>query len=195
VDKDGFGPTPHQAKTKKKHQAYQDRHLQPIGENVEVMRHSETIRVEFRYFCTPVSGEACNPVPLLYELVKKMFSAAPSTVLKSVNNEKPCISKLEGFPNGFEVEEFFKVVYNIHAICKTGKIFVYFKLFSMLGIIHVDTLKQKPGFMNQYGRTRLQTLTRSDQLLIDGNPFKGDTIAINWIRLWTISESLTQSTR
>jgi hypothetical protein len=147
VDKDGFGSTPHQAKTKKKHQAYQDRHLQPIGENVEVMRHSETIRVEFRYFCTPVSGEACNPVPLLYELVKKMFSAAPSIVLKSVNNEKLFISKLEGFPNGFEVEEFFKVVYNICAICKTGKIFVYFKLFSMLGIIRVDTLKQKPGFM------------------------------------------------
>jgi hypothetical protein len=146
VDEDGFGPTPHQAKMKKKHQAYQDRHLQPIGENVEVMRHTETIRVEFRYFSTPVDGETRNPVPLLYELVKKMFSVAPSIVLKSVNNEKSFISKMEGFPNGFEVEEFFKVVYNIHATRKTGKIFVYFKLFSMLGV-RVDTLKQKPGFM------------------------------------------------
>jgi hypothetical protein len=147
VDEDGFGPTPHQVKMKKKNQAYQDRHLQPIGENVEVMRHSETIRVEFRYFSTPVAGESRNPVPLLYELVKKMFSVAPSIVLKSVNNDTPFINKLEGFPNGFEVEEFFKVVYNINAMSKTGKIFVYFKLFSMVGI-RVDTLKQKPGFMS-----------------------------------------------
>jgi hypothetical protein len=68
-------------------------------------------------------------------------------VLKSVNNDTSFISKLDGFPNGFEVEEFFKVVYNIHATRKTGRIFVYFKLFSMLGI-RVDTLKQKPGFMS-----------------------------------------------
>jgi hypothetical protein len=78
VDEDGFGPTPHQVKMKKKNQAYQDRHMEPIGENMEVMRHSETIRVEFRYFSTPVAGETRNPVPLLYELVKKMFSVAPS---------------------------------------------------------------------------------------------------------------------
>jgi hypothetical protein len=70
VDEDGFGLTPHHVKMKKKNQAYQDRHLQPIGENVEVMRHSETIHVEFRYFSTPVAGETRNPVPLLYELVK-----------------------------------------------------------------------------------------------------------------------------
>jgi hypothetical protein len=109
VDEDGFGPTPHQVKMKKKNQAYLDRHLQPIGKNVEVKRHSETICVEFRYFSTPVAGETRNPVPLLYELIKKMFSVAPSIVLKSVNNDTSFISKLEGFPNGFEVEEFFKV--------------------------------------------------------------------------------------
>jgi hypothetical protein len=108
VDEDGFGPTPHQVKMKKKNQAYQDRHMEPIGENVEVMRHSETIRVEFRYFSTPVAGETRNPVPLLYELVKKMFSVAPSIVVKSVNNEKAYFSKIEGFLNGFEVEEFLK---------------------------------------------------------------------------------------
>jgi hypothetical protein len=147
VDDDGFGPTPHQAKMKKKHQAYQDRHLQPIGENVEVMRHSETIRVEFRYFSTPVAGETRNPVPLVYELVKKMLSVAPSLVVKSVNNEKLSFSKIEGFPNGFEAEEFFKVVYNLHAVNKTGKILVYFKIASMVGT-RVDTLKQQPGFMS-----------------------------------------------
>jgi hypothetical protein len=146
VDEDGFGPTPHQVKMKKKNQAYQDRHMEPIGENVEVMRHSETIRVEFRYFSTPVAGETRNPVPLLYELVKKMFSVAPSIMVKSVNNEKAYFSKIEGFLNGFEIEEFFKVVYNINAVNKTGKIYVYFKIFSMLGT-RVDTLKQKPGFM------------------------------------------------
>jgi hypothetical protein len=52
VDEDGFGLTPHQAKMKKKNQAYQDQHMEPIGENVKVMRHSEKIRVEFRYFST-----------------------------------------------------------------------------------------------------------------------------------------------
>jgi hypothetical protein len=31
--------------------------------------------------------------------------------------------------------------------------------------------------------------------VIDGDPSKGDMIVINRIRLWTISESLTQSTR
>jgi hypothetical protein len=147
VDEDGFGPTPHQVRMKKKHQSYQDRHLQPIGENVEVMRHSETVRVEFRYFSTPVAGETRNPVPLVYELVKKMFSVAPSMVVKSVNNEKLLFSKIEGFPNGFAAEEFFKVVYNLHAVNKTGKILVYFKIASMVGT-RVDTLKQKPGFMS-----------------------------------------------
>jgi hypothetical protein len=147
VDEDGFGPTPLQVKMKKKNQAYQDRHLHPIGENSEVMRHSEMIRVEFRYFSTPVAGEARNPVPLLYELVKKMFSVAPSIVLQSVNSDQTYFSKIEGFPNSFEVEEFFKVVYNIDAVRKTGKIFVYFKIYSLVGI-RVDTLKQKPGFMS-----------------------------------------------
>jgi hypothetical protein len=147
VDEDGFGPTPHQVKMKKKNQAYQDRHMEPICENAEVMRHSETIRVEFRYFSTPVAGETRNPVPLLYELVKKMFSVAPAIVIKSVNNEKAHFSKIEGFPNGFEAEEFFKVVYNINPVLKTGKIFVYFKIYSMMGT-RVDTLKQKSGFMS-----------------------------------------------
>jgi hypothetical protein len=147
VDDDGFGPTPHQAKMKKKQQAYQDRHLQPIGENAEVMRHSETIRVEFRYFSTPVAGETRNPVPLVYELVKKMFNVAPSLSVKSVNDEKLVFSKIEGFPNGFAAEEFFKVVYNLHPVNKTGKILVYFKIASMEGT-RVDTLKQKPGFLS-----------------------------------------------
>jgi hypothetical protein len=147
VDEDGFGPTPHQVKMKKKNQAYQDRHMEPIGENVEVMRHSETIRVEFRYFSTPVAGETRNPVPLLYELVKKMFSVASTIVVKSVNNEKAYFNKIEGFPNGIEAEEFFKVVYNINPVTKTGKIYVYFKIYSMMGT-RVDTLKQKPGFMS-----------------------------------------------
>jgi hypothetical protein len=126
---------------------YQDRHLQPIGKNTEVMRHSETIHIEFCYFSTPVAGETCNPVPLLYELVKKMYNVAPSIVLKSVNNQKLMISKIESFPNGLEVEEFFKVVYNIHTHTQNWKVFVYFKLFSLQGIC-VDTLKQKPGFMS-----------------------------------------------
>jgi hypothetical protein len=45
-------------------------------------------------------------VPLLYEQVEKKFSVAPSTP----NNEKTYFSKIKGFPNGFEAEEFFKVV-------------------------------------------------------------------------------------
>jgi hypothetical protein len=44
-------------------------------------------------------------MPLLYELVKKMFSVASSIVLKSVNNDKAYFSKIKGFPNGFEAEE------------------------------------------------------------------------------------------
>jgi hypothetical protein len=85
-------------------------------------------------------------MPLLYELVKKMFSVASSIVLKSVNNDKAYFSKIEGFRNGFEAEELFKVVYSINAVNKTGKIYVYFKIYSMMGT-RVDTLKQKPGFM------------------------------------------------
>jgi hypothetical protein len=50
VDEDGFGPTPLQVKMKKKNQAYQDRHLPPIGENSEVMRHIDAVRKTGKIF-------------------------------------------------------------------------------------------------------------------------------------------------